>query len=133
MHGAVRQLVGKVGVLACLGVMVVGTAATDASAKRGVSFDASDVRREIRRDLPRISRCYESALRHEPSLSGKVAVKFAVARRGDVRDMEVVQNTTGNQEVGRCVARVVSKIRFQPRSSGQDLLRFTLPFVFALQ
>ena len=119
--------------VAGLAVLLVGIGAGAASAKRGASFDAFVVRQGIHRDLPKINRCYESALRYEPDLAGKVAVKFTVARHGDVRDVQVVQNTTGNKQVGRCVTRVVSKIRFQPRRSGKDLLRFTFPFVFALQ
>ena len=133
MNGAIRQFALKTGAIAWLAVLLLGVGAGSASAKRGASFDADHVRREIHRDLPKINRCYQSALRDEPALAGKVAVQFTVARRGDVRDAEVVQNTTGNREVAHCVARVVRKIRFQPRRSGKDLLRFTFPFVFALQ
>ncbi|MEM7134986.1 MAG: AgmX/PglI C-terminal domain-containing protein [Myxococcota bacterium] len=132
MQGPVPQFLGVYGAIACLAFLSLALGGGVASARRGSSFDASDVRREIHRDLPRIHRCYESALRDEPTLAGKVAVKFAIARRGDVREARVVENTTGNAQVGRCVARVVSKIRFRPRSDGRDLVRFTFPFVFAL-
>lgn len=118
---------------ACLAVLLLCVGTGVASAKRGSSFDASEVRREIRRDLPKINRCYESALRHDPSLAGKVAVQFTVAPEGDVHEAEVVHNTTGSPQVARCVARVVSKVRFRPRRAGEDPLRFTFPFVFALQ
>lgn len=133
MSGGTQQFAYQTVMIVGLGVLLLGTAVGSASAKRGASFDASVVRREIHRDLPKINRCYTSALRQEPDLAGKVSVNFAVARKGDVRDIQVVQNTTGSHQVGRCVTRVVSRIRFQPRRSGQDLLRFTFPFVFALQ
>jgi TonB family protein len=95
-------------------------------------LDAFVVRETIRRDLPRIHRCYQSALRDEPELAGKVSVRFAVVRAGYVQTVQVLENTTGNPGVERCVARVVGKIRFPSRRSGKSL-RFTFPFVFAPQ
>jgi len=96
------------------------------------TIDAFVVRDKIRKDLPRINRCYESALRYEPELEGKVAVRFAVIRTGYVRGVHVVENTTGNASVERCVARIVSALRFPRRRNGKSV-RFTFPFVFTPQ
>jgi hypothetical protein len=87
-------------------------------------IDAFVVRQKISKDLPKINRCYESALRYEPG--------FAVVRTGYVKGVQVLENTTGNDKVERCVARVVSAIRFPRRRTGKSL-RFTFPFVFAPQ
>lgn len=95
-------------------------------------LDAFVVREMIRRDLPKINRCYESALRYEPELAGKVKVRFAVVRRGDVQGVRVLENTTGHEGVERCVARVVGRLKFPSRRSGKAL-SFTFPFVFAPQ
>jgi len=95
-------------------------------------IDAFVVREKIKRDLPKINRCYESALRYEPELAGKVSVRFAVVRTGFVKGVQVLENTTGNDNVERCVSRVVSAIRFPSRRTGKSL-RFTFPFVFAPQ
>ncbi len=118
-------------------VMVALVAATLWSAGAPVvraagTFDAFVVRDRIRRDLPRINRCYESARRYQPALEGKVSVRFAVALSGDVQGVRVVENTTGNDSVERCVARVVSQLNFPRRRSGK-VARFTFPFVFAPQ
>jgi len=96
------------------------------------TIDAFVVRQKIKKDLPKINRCYESALRHEPELEGKVSVRFAVIRTGYVRGVHVVENTTGNASVERCVARIVSALRFPRRRNGRSV-RFTFPFVFAPQ
>jgi hypothetical protein len=98
----------------------------------GRPIDAFVVREEISKDLAKINRCYESALRYEPMLAGKVSVRFAVVRNGYVKGVQVIQNTTGNDHVERCVARIVSAIRFPSRRTGKSL-RFTFPFVFAPQ
>lgn len=95
-------------------------------------IDAFVVRQKIRKDLPKINRCYESELRYEPELAGKVSVRFAVVRTGYVKGVHVVENTTGNDRVERCVARIVSALRFPRRREGKSL-RFTFPFVFAPQ
>ena len=95
-------------------------------------IDAFVVRQKISKDLPKINRCYESALRYEPELAGKVSLRFAVVRTGLVKGVQVLENTTGNDNVERCVARVVNAIRFPRRRTGKSL-RFTFPFVFAPQ
>ena len=94
--------------------------------------DASVVRQKIHRDLPKINRCFESALRYEPELAGKVKVRFAVVRKGHVEGVRVLENTTGHAGVERCVARVVSGIKFPIRRYGKPL-SFTFPFIFAPQ
>jgi len=96
------------------------------------TIDAFVVRDKIHKDLPKINRCYESALRYEPELEGKVSVRFAVIRTGYVKGVRVVENTTGNASVERCVARVVSTLRFPRRRTGKSV-RFTFPFVFTPQ
>jgi len=118
-----------ISLVAALGVVSVpGTSRAGSSG----TIDAFVVREKIRKDLPKINRCYESALRYEPELAGKISVRFAVVRTGYVKGVQVLENTTGNDKVERCVTRVVSAIRFPRRRTGKSL-RFTFPFVFARQ
>ena len=123
--------------LALVAASVLGLSAPEdvrasAGSNSANSVDPFVVRQRIRRDLPKINRCYESALRHEPDLEGKVSVRFAVIRTGDVKGVHIVENTTGNASVERCVARVVGALRFPRRRYGRSM-RFTFPFVFARQ
>jgi hypothetical protein len=119
--------------LLCL-LVTVGISAGAAAAKPSYKeLDAFQVRQRISRQLPKINRCYETALRREPALAGKIAVHFAVAKKGDVQEVKVVENTTGNDQVGRCVTRIVQDLTFQRRKYGKNLVRFTFPFVFAPQ
>jgi TonB family protein len=122
-------------VLLMVGGLVFTVLPKNAAAGAGAyryTIDPYAVREKIKRDLPKINRCYESALRDEPDLEGKVSVRFAVVRAGYVRNVDVVQNTTGNASVERCVARIVSELRFPRRRTGKSV-RFTFPFVFAPQ
>ena len=124
-----RQTPIAIAFAAALALLAVPSASEAGSAGQ---LDAFVVRETIRRDLPKINRCYESALRYEPELAGKVKVRFAVLRKGYVQTVTVVENTTGHEGVGRCVTRVVKAIRFPSRRSGKPL-SFTFPFVFAPQ
>jgi len=112
--------------------IAVLVAASPVRAGSSGQLDAFVVRKTIHKDLPRIHRCYESALRDEPELAGKVSVRFSVLRKGQVHSVQVLENTTGNRTVERCVARILGSIRFPSRRSGKSL-RFTFPFVFAPQ
>ena len=123
--------------LALVAASVLGFGAPEgvqasAGGYNGKSVDPFVVRQRIRRDLPKINRCYESALRHEPDLEGKVSVRFAVIRTGDVKGVHVIENTTGSASVERCVARVVGALQFPRHRYGRSM-RFTFPFVFARQ
>jgi hypothetical protein len=119
-------------VLALLAALLVAGVPSPGHAGSSSRIDAFLVRQKIHKDLPKINRCYESALRFEPELAGKVSVRFAVVRKGYVRGLRVVENTTGNDGMERCVARVVRAIRFPSRRTGKSL-SFTFPFVFAPQ
>ena len=125
VSGRKATVFALVGALAWAGLTPTGYAATG-------KIDAFVVRQTIRKDLPKINRCYESALRYEPDLAGKVKVRFAIVRKGHVVQVRVLENTTGHPGVERCVARVVGAIRFPSRRSGKAL-SFTFPFVFAPQ
>lgn len=126
-----REIASTPIVLALASTLALAGLTAEAHAAHG-KIDAFVVREMIRRDLPKINRCYESALRYEPELAGKVKVRFEVLRKGAVSGVRVVENTTGHPGVERCVARVVKGIRFPSRRSGKAL-GFTFPFVFAPQ
>jgi len=113
-------------------MVALSGAVGSAHARSYGQIDAFVVREKIKKDLPKINRCYESALRYEPELAGKVSVRFAVVPKGYVKGVQVLENTTGSDNVERCVARVVRAIRFPSRRTGKSL-RFTFPFVFAPQ
>ena len=119
-------------VLALLATVLVAGVPSQGHAGSSGRIDAFVVRQKIHQDLPKINRCYESALRYAPELAGKVSIRFAVVRKGYVKGVRVLENTTGNDGVERCVARVVSALRFPSRRTGKSI-SFTFPFVFAPQ
>jgi TonB family protein len=95
-------------------------------------FDAAAVQRQIKQRLKSITRCYESELRKNPSLAGKVTVTFTIQERGNVTDAKPSENTTGSPAVAECVTRTISRFRFNPGPDGGSVT-FRYPFVFQPQ
>ena len=95
-------------------------------------FDQALVQRQIKQRLKSITRCYESELRKNPSLSGKVTVTFTIQERGNVTGAKASENTTGSPAVADCVTRTISRFRFNPGPDGGSVT-FRYPFVFQPQ
>ncbi len=95
-------------------------------------FDQALVQRQIKQRLKSITRCYESELRKNPSLSGKVTVTFTIQERGNVTNAKATENTTGSPAVADCVMRTISRFRFNPGPDGGSVT-FRYPFVFQPQ
>ncbi len=95
-------------------------------------FDASKVAAAIRRRLAGIKRCYESELRNNPGLKGKVVVQFVIQVSGTVTNVRATTNTTGSASVAGCVTGIIRRLRFRPGPEGGSVT-FEYPFVFAPQ
>ena len=95
-------------------------------------FDASIVVRTIRARLRAITRCYETELRRDPTLAGKVTVRFTIVERGTVSNATATENTTGSPAVANCVVAAIRRFRFNPGPEGGSV-DFSYPFVFAPQ
>ncbi|MGB3049371.1 MAG: AgmX/PglI C-terminal domain-containing protein [Polyangiales bacterium] len=95
-------------------------------------FDQALVQRQIKQRLKAITRCYESELRKNPTLSGKVTVTFTIQERGNVTNAQASENTTGSPAVADCVMRTISRFRFNPGPDGGSVT-FRYPFVFQPQ
>ena len=77
-------------------------------------FDAALVQRQIKQRLKSITRCYESELRKNPSLAGKVVVTFTIQERGNVTDAKVSENSTGSRGRRRLRHQDHQSVPFQP-------------------
>jgi len=95
-------------------------------------FDSSVVVRTIRTRIRAIQRCYETELRRNPTLAGKVTVQFTIVERGTVSGAHATENTTGSPAVASCVVDTISRFRFNPGPEGGSV-NFSYPFVFAPQ
>ena len=95
-------------------------------------FDANEVARMIRGRQSAFRRCYETSLRNNPSLAGRVAVQFTIQPRGNVSGARATENTTGDAALASCVVRVLSSLRWREGPEGGSVT-FSYPFIFAPQ
>lgn len=105
----------------------------------GVSMQApevesSDVDREklaayVRSRKGAIQQCYEKELKRNPSLKGKVVVRFSITPAGRTSDIDIEENTLGNEAVGSCIKTTIRGwvFPFKPPSD----VPVAYPFVFA--
>jgi hypothetical protein len=98
----------------------------DLGACFGRAVPAADVRRAIALNRGRVRHCYEEALRRDAETGGRVTVVFVVGLDGLVREARAEDNTTGDDELGACVAGVIASLRFP---CSREAARCSYPFV----
>jgi hypothetical protein len=90
--------------------------------------DAAAIAREIRSRRKAIAACYERALKQQPTLAGKLVVRFSLTPAGTVGAVDLDDDTLGAPDVSACIRAVVLHWRFPPLTEGPAELSF--PFVF---
>lgn len=110
-----------------------------AAVRGGVSMQApevesKDVDREklasyVRGRKGAIQQCYEKELKRNPSLKGKVVVRFNITPSGRTSEIEIEENTLGNEAVASCIRTTIRTwiFPFKPDSD----VPVAYPFVFA--
>jgi hypothetical protein len=95
-------------------------------AKAVGGLDKSIIRRYIKRNIDKISYCYEKQLLAHPEIEGTIKIQFFISPDGSVTS----SNGDGfNGEVAGCVAGVIKNIEF-PRPDGGGGVTVNYPFTF---
>jgi len=106
---------------------ITGIVKSEAPAVDG-ELDPSLVSKEVRTRIGAIKACYERALKRNPSLSGKVKVRWTITAAGTVSAVEIEEDSMGDSEVASCIKGLVSRWRFPAPSGGS--VDVVYPFVF---
>jgi len=86
------------------------------------------IKRVVRTKSGEVRRCYVKGLARDPTLRGKVVIRFTIAPSGKVVASKVQTSTLGNRQVAACIARAVGRWRFR-RPAGGGVVIATYPFV----
>ncbi|MCA2980520.1 MAG: AgmX/PglI C-terminal domain-containing protein [Myxococcaceae bacterium] len=96
--------------------------------------DSADIDRNklnafLRTRIRAIQGCYEKELKRNPSLKGKVVVRFSITTGGRASSIEIDQDTLGNDAVSSCIKTVIRGwvFPFKPESD----VEVAYPFVFS--
>lgn len=91
----------------------------------------ADIKAQMARKRGDFRFCYESQLRGNKDLEGRVALTFSIDLDGSVRSPSTAGSTIGDKKVTDCVVKTVSKIRFAKPDGGVCLVSY--PFVFTVK
>lgn len=110
-------------------VAVSGRVKEMAAEVESSDVDRDALARYVRARLKAIQNCYEKELKRNPSLKGKVVVRFTITPAGRTGEIEIEENTLGNEAVGACIRTVIRSwvFPFKP----DDEVPVAYPFVFS--
>ena len=87
------------------------------------------IQRVVRQNHGRFKACYENGLRNNPSLSGRVSVRFVIGRDGDVSNVGNGGSDLPDAGVVSCVTRAFYGLSFPHPENG--IVTVTYPIVFS--
>ncbi len=92
------------------------------------TLPAEVIQRIVRQNQGRFRNCYEAGLRTNPSLTGRVAVKFIIDREGAVSIANDGGSDIPDKAVTSCVVQSFFSLAFPKPANGQ--VRVTYPIMF---
>jgi len=94
------------------------------------ALDKSLIDAVIKRSMNQIRYCYQRELSTNPSLGGKITVKFVIAKDGTVSKASIKSSTMGNSAVEGCITGRFMRFQF-PEPKGGGIVIVSYPFVFS--
>ena len=137
--GAAADLGGSAvaGTMVSVGSLAPAAAAEDRSGAEGAAGTGSrpgvyrtnaSLLAVIQKYAAGIQYCYESELKRNEHLAGKLVVAMTVTAAGNVQEAAVVRNTLGSERIASCALSQIRSWKFPPIQGG--LTTFQAPFVF---
>ncbi|MGC6515612.1 MAG: AgmX/PglI C-terminal domain-containing protein [Myxococcota bacterium] len=93
------------------------------------ALDKSLIDAVIKRKMAQIRYCYQRELQKDPTLNGKIVIKFTIAKDGTVSKASVKSSTVG-KGVDSCVVSRFYKMQF-PEPKGGGIVIVSYPFIFS--
>jgi len=94
------------------------------------ALDKSLIDAVIKRNMNQIRYCYQRELTKNPSLGGKITVKFVIAKDGSVSSATTKSSTMGSTAVESCINGRFMRFQF-PEPKGGGIVIVSYPFIFS--
>jgi pSer/pThr/pTyr-binding forkhead associated (FHA) protein/outer membrane biosynthesis protein TonB len=94
------------------------------------ALDRSLIDQVIKAKMAQIRYCYQRELQKDPSLGGKIVIKFTIAKDGTVSKASVKTTSINNSAVEQCVVGRFYKMQF-PEPKGGGIVIVSYPFIFS--
>lgn len=99
------------------------------SAGKGARSVAA-INRIVSRQQSRLKKVYESMLKRDPTLSGKLKIKFTIMTNGSVTGVSIIESTTNNATFDKRILSYIKRWKF-PSITGGSPVEVVYPFVFS--
>jgi hypothetical protein len=91
-----------------------------------------EVRLVVRAKLPEVRGCFDGGLAEDPTLGGRVALRFTIDAAGRVRDPEIVEDQLASGSVAACLLEQIVHWQFPQPREGRELT-IVYPFNFTAE
>lgn len=91
-------------------------------------LDQGKVTKVVRKNMPALRNCYEKALKKNPSLGGKISIKFTIGTNGRVTSAKAASDSVGDSSVTSCVIGKFRGFVFAKPEGGA--VTYVYPIVF---
>ena len=82
------------------------------------------IHRVVRQSFDRFQKCYDAGLRSNPTLQGRVTVRFVIAKDGTTKSPTVAATDLADKSVATCVANAFSGIAFPVPDRGEVIVSY---------
>jgi len=86
--------------------------------------DTETIGRLVRMRTKAVQQCYERALRRNPTLGGRIVVRFVVTTRSRVGEVAIVQDAVGDGTVAACMRSTIQRWTFPFRPQEDTAVTF---------
>jgi len=76
-----------------------------------------------------IKGCYQRALKRNPKLTGKIAIRIIINASGKVTEVEIDADSLGDSAATSCIVGYARRWRFPPPEGG-GTAEVAVPFIF---
>ena len=94
------------------------------------ALDRSLIDRVIKRHMAQIRYCYQRQLTKNPSLKGKIVIKFVIAKDGSVSSASKKTSSMNSPPVESCIVGRFMRMKF-PEPKGGGIVIVSYPFIFS--
>lgn len=115
-----------------LGLDEPAASTTAASTTEPAPLTRDEIRVVVRAKLPQVRGCFELGLADDPTLAGRLALRFTIDASGRVRDPSVVEDQLGVAAISACLLEQVGHWQFPLPVGGRELT-IVYPFHFTAE
>jgi outer membrane biosynthesis protein TonB len=93
------------------------------------TFSSADLAKAVRTHMGSVKSCYEKQLKLNPSLKGKIVMRFTITAQGRVSEASAESDSMHSDDVVDCIARLIRTWSFSFKPEEDASVSF--PFVFS--